>query len=94
MRPLAANMMQEAPEKRPTMNEVVEAFDRLRASLSTWTLRSRFVHRKDSSILGFFRALRHTYRTAEYILKRKPAIPTPSSARRSSTRPLSLHLSQ
>ncbi|OSD07005.1 kinase-like protein [Trametes coccinea BRFM310] len=79
MRPLVMDMMQEDPEKRPTMGEVVERFDKLRLSLSTWKLRSRFVHRKDSIVFGFFRALRHTYRTIEYIITRLPPIPTPSS---------------
>ncbi|KAI9067303.1 kinase-like protein [Trametes sanguinea] len=78
LRPLVDEMMQEDPAKRPTIDEVIERFDKLRGSLSTWKLRSRVVHKKDYSIVGFFRALRHTYRTAKYILKRRPAIPTPT----------------
>ncbi|KAI0363375.1 hypothetical protein BV20DRAFT_958445 [Pilatotrama ljubarskyi] len=77
MRDLVGDMVQDDPAKRPTIDEVVERFDKLRASLGERKLRSRVVHKKDSSIVGFFRTIRHVYRTTEYILTRKPAIPTP-----------------
>ncbi|KAI0368266.1 hypothetical protein BV20DRAFT_1022672 [Pilatotrama ljubarskyi] len=77
MQSLVADMVQDDPAKRPTINEVIERFDKICASLGAWKLRSRVVHKKDSSIVGFFRTIRHVYRTANYILTRKPAIPTP-----------------
>ncbi|KAI9067305.1 kinase-like protein [Trametes sanguinea] len=76
LRPLVDDMMQEDPAKRPTIAEAVERFNRLSDSLSMWKLRSRVIHKKDSSVAGFFRSLRHVYRTAEYILTRKPATPS------------------
>ncbi|KAI0358593.1 hypothetical protein OH77DRAFT_1449137 [Trametes cingulata] len=79
MNSLVGDMVQDDPAKRPTINEVVERFNKIRASLSTWTLRSRIVHRKDSNIVGFLRTIRHVYRTMDYIVTRTPAIPTPRS---------------
>ncbi|KAI0364340.1 kinase-like protein [Pilatotrama ljubarskyi] len=76
---LIGDMVQDDPAKRPTIDEVVERYDKLRASLSTRTLRSRIVHKKDSNIVGFLRTIRHVYRTIEYIVTRTPAIPTPRS---------------
>ncbi|KAI9067304.1 hypothetical protein FKP32DRAFT_1755210 [Trametes sanguinea] len=76
--PLVKDMMQENPEKRPTIDEVLHRFDTLCNSLTTRTLRSRVVHKKDFVVAGFFRALRHIFHTANYILTRKSAIPTPS----------------
>ncbi|KAI0633259.1 kinase-like domain-containing protein [Trametes polyzona] len=79
MKPLIADMIQDDPAKRPTMDEVVARYAKLVESLSTWKLRSRITHKKDSNIAGFYRSIRHVYRTAEYILSRRPAIPTPPS---------------
>lgn len=78
MQPLVADMVQDDPDKRPTIDEVVERFDNIRASLSAWKLRSRIVHRKDSNIAGFFRTIRHAYMTILNVVTRTPAIPTPS----------------
>ncbi|KAJ3005556.1 hypothetical protein NUW54_g4286 [Trametes sanguinea] len=66
LRPLVEDMMQEDPEKRPTIDEVVQRFHSLHDTLTTRKLRSRVVHKKDFFVAGFFRALRHTFRTAEY----------------------------
>ncbi|KAI0039689.1 hypothetical protein FA95DRAFT_1567014, partial [Auriscalpium vulgare] len=48
IKPLVADMVQEDPSLRPTISVIS-------AALTTWTLRSRLVGRKDSSILGPFR---------------------------------------
>lgn len=40
MAPLIADMMQEDPRKRPTVDENVDRFQQLRLSLSGWTLQS------------------------------------------------------
>lgn len=77
MKPLIMDMVQDDPSKRPTINEVVQRFDKIRSSLSAWKLRSRVVHRKDSYIFGFFRTIRHAYRTYTFIYKGIPALPSP-----------------
>ncbi|OBZ70693.1 hypothetical protein A0H81_09374 [Grifola frondosa] len=69
------DMVQEDPAKRPTIDEVVTRFDRIRSSLSNLKLRSRVVHYKDSNVAGFFRFFRHIYRTVGYIATGIPAIP-------------------
>ena len=75
MDPLIRDMVQDNPDLRPTIDEARARFLEIRASLSTWKLRSRLVHRKDWAFVGFFRAWRHVIRTVEYVMMRKPAIP-------------------
>ena len=72
-------MVQDEPSKRPTIDEVATRFEDIRTRLSTWKLRSRIVRKKDYALFGFFRAIRHAYRTAWYVASFTPAIPTPRS---------------
>ncbi|KAJ3491002.1 hypothetical protein NLI96_g1020 [Meripilus lineatus] len=62
LRPLAEDMAQDDPSKRPNMDEVVERFEKLRRSLWWWRLRAR---------------LKHIFRTMGHILRAEKAIPAP-----------------
>ncbi|KAL0952417.1 hypothetical protein HGRIS_006691 [Hohenbuehelia grisea] len=77
MKPLIADMVQDDPSKRPTMDEVVKRFDGIRASLSSWTLRSRVARQNDSPLVIPFLLLTHWRRRLTYIVKRVPALPSP-----------------
>ncbi|KAI0048894.1 hypothetical protein FA95DRAFT_1653412 [Auriscalpium vulgare] len=75
--PLVADMVQDDPEKRPKIDEVVTRFADIRSSLSTKKLRSRIVRRNEVGVVRFWRACGYLYRTAGYILSKKPPIPDP-----------------
>ncbi|KAI0040833.1 hypothetical protein FA95DRAFT_1527205 [Auriscalpium vulgare] len=73
--PLVGDMVAVDPSKRPTMDEVVSRFKKIRDSLSSWKLRSRLVRRKDWAIVGLYKSFGHWHRRLAYIATRKPAIP-------------------
>ncbi|KAI0041531.1 hypothetical protein FA95DRAFT_1548641 [Auriscalpium vulgare] len=73
--PLVVDMVAVDPSKRPTINEVVARFKEIRASLSSWKLRSRLVRRKDWAVVSMYKSVGHWYRRLGYIISRKPAIP-------------------
>jgi len=73
---LVADMVQDDPQKRPTMDEVVSRFDQIRNGLSSWKLRSRVVERDESRFLGFFRSIAHWTRGMGLIVRRIPSVPT------------------
>ncbi len=75
MQPLVSDMVQDDPEKRPTIDEVVGRFDILMGSLSTWRLRSRLPMRGEHWLMRSFRAIAHVFRTIYYILTLRPALP-------------------
>ena len=77
MEPLIADMTQEDPQKRPTVQEVASRFAEIRRGLSIWKLRSRVVRRNENWPLRILRSSRHLFRTAGYIIARKTAIPEP-----------------
>ena len=77
MRPLVDDMVQEDPAKRPNMDEVVERFDKIRASLGWWTLRKRLVPLEDEFPIPA--TIRHLFRTAIDILAFRSALPTPKA---------------
>lgn len=62
--------------ERPNMDEVVVRFKKTVDSLSWWKLRSRIVGKKDFFVLTFFRFWPYLFRTARYVVTRKPAIPS------------------
>ncbi|KAI0054645.1 hypothetical protein BV25DRAFT_1830936 [Artomyces pyxidatus] len=66
---LVTDMVHDDPSKRPTIEEVVFRFEKIRGTLSTWKLRSRLVSQKE--IIPFvwvFREIKHVFRTAGYVL--------------------------
>ena len=76
MWPLVNDMVQDDPSKRPTMDEVVERFEKIRQSLAWWTLRSRLIHQSDS-FWRFAQIPLHFTRSFIYVLTRRKAIPVP-----------------
>ncbi|KAJ7147591.1 hypothetical protein C8R43DRAFT_889585 [Mycena crocata] len=77
MQTLVQDMVADNPTKRPTIDEVVMRFDKIRRSLSTWKLRSRPIPRKEIQLVTLFRAIPHWFRRIGYILRGIPAVPIP-----------------
>lgn len=75
MSALVADMVQEDPSKRPTATEVVERFDKIRMSLSSWKLRSRVVKNDDLWPLGVYRSIAHWFRRIGFITTRTSPVP-------------------
>ncbi|KAI3604625.1 hypothetical protein WG66_008496 [Moniliophthora roreri] len=76
MEPLIDDMIQEDPEKRPTMDQVVLRFDNIVEGLSQWKLRSPTWPYK--TFRGrFVRRPLHWCRQIYYMAMRVPAVPTP-----------------
>ncbi|KAI0274565.1 hypothetical protein BGY98DRAFT_1098863 [Russula aff. rugulosa BPL654] len=65
------------PAKRPRIEEVLEKFALIRASLSQGKLRSPITSRKIPKIFGVVQRARQSLRTMQYIVSRRPAIPDP-----------------
>ncbi|RPD52343.1 hypothetical protein L227DRAFT_537172 [Lentinus tigrinus ALCF2SS1-6] len=81
MEPLVARMVQDTPEARPTMDEVVAEFKSIASKLSSFQLRSRLVWRRDGALMNFIKTVHHTsVRTIPHVLTRCPARPTPKSS--------------
>jgi len=78
MNSLVEAMTDEDPAKRPTIEEVVEKFDRIRGSLSAIKLRSAITPKNDHILFTVFRHTMQLTRTVRYIIHRRPAIPVPS----------------
>lgn len=77
MQPLVADMVQDDPTKRPTMDEVVERFNEILSSLGWRTLRSRYTPMYEWPSTRIYRSIRHFIRTTIYILTFRKAMPTP-----------------
>ena len=77
MQPLIADMVQEDPTKRPSMDEVTTRFAEMRTKLSTWKLRSRMARKTELWPVAAWRSVAHWYHTIGYVLARKAAIPDP-----------------
>ena len=74
---LVGAMTAEDPARRPTIEEVVEFFSRIRYSLSESKLRSLITSRKDPTLTTTFLRGAQAFRTVQNIISRKPAIPEP-----------------
>ncbi|KAF8844597.1 hypothetical protein BDN67DRAFT_962981 [Paxillus ammoniavirescens] len=79
MQPLIADMVQKDPSKRPTMDEVVERFDAIRAGLTRWKLRSRVIDKRENLFEGVVRGTSYWMRRIGFVAMGVPAVPTPSS---------------
>ncbi|KAJ6625325.1 kinase-like domain-containing protein [Mycena sp. CBHHK59/15] len=75
MRPLVSDMVNVDPKKRPTMDEVVERFEKIVSGLSSWKLRSRVRSKTDLPILDIARIARYWYRRIGFIIRGVPPIP-------------------
>ena len=65
------------PVKRPRIEQVLEKFALIRASLSQSKLRSPITSRKVPKIFGVVQQARQSLRTMKYVVSRRPAIPDP-----------------
>ncbi|KAJ6507289.1 kinase-like domain-containing protein [Mycena vitilis] len=74
--PLVADMVNDDPSKRPTMDEVVDRFEDAVQKLSIWKLRSRVA--KDKHHIGFLLSISHWIRKVRLVLGRYPEIPMPA----------------
>ncbi|OSX65916.1 hypothetical protein POSPLADRAFT_1177373 [Postia placenta MAD-698-R-SB12] len=74
---LVTDMVQDDPQKRPSIEVVASRFTEATSKLSARTLRGRLRERGESVIIRFFRGLEHVFRTAKYVVKRLPPVPTP-----------------
>ncbi|KZT10924.1 uncharacterized protein LAESUDRAFT_644190 [Laetiporus sulphureus 93-53] len=80
MEKLIEDMVQDDPAKRPTIDDVVSRFDEIRNSLKRSTLRSRLVAKNEDVIIRVLMGLQHAFRTTSFVVRRLPAIPTPSES--------------
>ena len=76
MEPLVQDMVQADPRKRPTMEEVIVRFDKIRQSLSGWKLRSRVVDDEEDALERVARTVSHWIRRVSFVVRRVPPIPT------------------
>ena len=72
---LVEEMTNENPMERPTIEEVISRFSRIRGSLSEFKLRSLIMSKRDPGLINTYRCARQVVRTVEYIVWRKAAIP-------------------
>jgi len=75
--PFVVDLVHDDPVQRPTMKVVVERFQSILLTLSTMKLRSRIRRRKEFVIVSLFKSIGHIIRTANYIARGIPPIPTP-----------------
>lgn len=79
MQHLVADMVQDDPAKRPPIEEVETRFEESVSTLSHWKLRSRLVGKREDLLLRGIYGIGHIVRTAKYLIKRLPPVPSPSS---------------
>jgi hypothetical protein len=75
MHALIRDMVQTDPSKRPSIDEVVARFTKIRASLGEWTLRSRVVSRREFFLVTLWRLIPHWRRQRQLAAQGLPAIP-------------------
>jgi hypothetical protein len=75
MEDLINRMTLDDPAKRPRIEEVLENFDFIRASLSKSKLRSPIASKKLPKLFGVFQRAWQSLRTIRYVALRHPAIP-------------------
>ncbi|KAL4073734.1 hypothetical protein J3A83DRAFT_4230974 [Scleroderma citrinum] len=79
MGPIIADMVQEDPSKRPTIDEVVTRFEIIRKSLGPWKLRSRLADKQENMLENAILTVSHWTRQLRYVAKHLPAVPLPPS---------------
>ncbi|KAJ7028523.1 kinase-like domain-containing protein [Mycena alexandri] len=75
MRSLVTDMVNVDPTKRPTIDEVVLRFDKIKSGLGSWKLRSRVRSKDEIRIFNIPRILNHWKRKIRYIVDGTPPIP-------------------
>jgi len=68
-------MTDEDPARRPTIENVISIFSRIRNSLSRFKLRTLITSKTDPSLFTTYRYARQAVRTVQYITLKKSAIP-------------------
>ncbi len=76
---LVASMTQDDPAERPLIEDALQEFLRIRASLSKRKLRSAITSKNAPKVLRIIRQAWQSVRTLQYIVSRRPAIPDPYS---------------
>ncbi|TFK74339.1 hypothetical protein BDN72DRAFT_833694 [Pluteus cervinus] len=76
LRPLVKDMVQDDPEKRPTIDEVVTRFEKICKKLSIWKLRSRPIPRTGNLIKGLHNHVEHWKRRMDYVKRGVHPIPS------------------
>ncbi|GBE80577.1 predicted protein [Sparassis crispa] len=77
MLPLVNDMVQDEPESRPTIHQIVSRFAEIQNSLGYWQLRSRLVGLNEPLVVRIFLGIRQFFRTVGYILTWRSPIPSP-----------------
>ena len=77
MQELVDAMTTKVSEHRPSIEEVVERFANISASLSTSKLRSAITLKDDPVLVSAFKRARQSIRTLSYVVHRRAAIPLP-----------------
>jgi hypothetical protein len=77
MQELVDAMTSHNPEDRPRIEEIVERFIYISASLSTSELRSAMTLKDDPMSATVLKRARQSVRTLQYIVQRRAAIPLP-----------------
>ena len=75
MEDFVASMTKEDPAARPSIEDVLQEFSHIQASLSKRKLRSAITSKNTPKVLRIFRQARQSVRTVQYIVSRRPAIP-------------------
>ncbi|KAJ6547720.1 kinase-like domain-containing protein [Mycena sp. CBHHK59/15] len=71
MKPLVSDMVQDDPQKRPTMDEVAARFFQVRQQLRWWTLHARAVKKNEGFLSDFiFSAIHWTKHTFDVVVRR------------------------
>ncbi|KAH9944740.1 kinase-like domain-containing protein [Amylocystis lapponica] len=76
---LVADMVQDDPTKRPSIDEAMTRFEETLSKIKYWKLRARLVARSEARVIRILKNTRHVFRTAKFIVQRYPPIPTPAS---------------
>lgn len=76
MNSLVDEMVHDDPSKRPTMDQVVECFDRIRKSLTGHKLRSRLADLEEGTVSTVLRNFIHLRKRIVYMISRLPPIPS------------------
>jgi hypothetical protein len=75
LKPLIDDMVQDDPEKRPTIDQCVVRLDDIIRSQSSWTLRSPVWYSNDHIFGIIYRLFPHWGRRIFYIITQSPPIP-------------------
>jgi len=75
MNDLVADMVQDDPATRPTIDVVVNRFSRTRQGLTSRKLRARIPDRDEGTFKSLFRDISHFGQRVQYTISGLPAVP-------------------